>query len=87
VPSRKTQPATTPTTAKRRLRTPPAPTRKVTYPGYDAQFHPDDAIVAEGPAVLQPSRLAYRDDARGLWLYHGDCLEVMDHLLAKPCYL
>lgn len=53
------------------------------YPDHDQQFRPEDAIVAEGPEVLQPSRLAYRDDARGLWLYHGDCLEVMDHLLAK----
>lgn len=53
------------------------------YPTYDDVFHPEDAIVREGPDVLQPSKLAYRDDARGLWLYHGDCLEVMDHLLAR----
>lgn len=53
------------------------------YPTYDDVFRPEDAIVREGPDVLQPSKLAYRDDARGLWLYHGDCLEVMDHLLAK----
>ncbi len=53
------------------------------YPDHDASFRPEDAIVAEGPEVLQPSRLAYRDDTRGLWLYHGDCLEVMDTLLAK----
>jgi site-specific DNA-methyltransferase (adenine-specific) len=49
-----------------------------------ATFRPADAIVAEdAPGVLQPSRLAYRDDARGLYFYHGDCLEVMDTLLAK----
>ena len=53
------------------------------YPAYDDVWRPEDAIVREGPDVLQPSRLAYRDDARGLWLYHGDCLEVMDHLLAR----
>lgn len=53
------------------------------YPDYDAQFRPEDAIVEEGPEVLQPSKLAYRDDTRGLWLYHGDCLEVMDTLHAK----
>lgn len=46
-------------------------------------WRPEDAIVAEGPEVLQPSRLFYRDDARGLYLYHGDCLEVMDTLLTK----
>ncbi|MBP7481345.1 MAG: site-specific DNA-methyltransferase [Lacunisphaera sp.] len=61
----------------------PAKPTKVVYPDYDATFRPEDAIVAEGPAVLQPSKLAYRDDARGLWLYHGDCLEVMDTLRAK----
>lgn len=55
----------------------------VVYPDYDATFRPDDAIVQEGPDILQPSRLHYRDDARGLWLYHGDCLEVMDTLRAK----
>jgi site-specific DNA-methyltransferase (adenine-specific) len=49
-----------------------------------ATFRSADAIVVEdAPGVLQPSRLAYRDDARGLYFYHGDCLEVMDTLLAK----
>ena len=37
-------------------------------------WQPEDAIVQEGPEVLQPSKLAYRDDDRGLYLYHGDCL-------------
>jgi len=53
------------------------------YPTYDDLFRPEDAVVREGPDVLQPSKLAYRDDTRGLWLYHGDCLEVMDHLLER----
>lgn len=57
--------------------------RDSSYSDYDAQWRPEDAIVEEGPDILQPSRLAYRDDTRGLWLYHGDCLEVMDLLLAK----
>ncbi|MBP7483242.1 MAG: site-specific DNA-methyltransferase [Lacunisphaera sp.] len=61
----------------------PARPAKVVYPDYDATFRPADAVVAEGPDVLQPSRLAYRDDTRGLYLYHGDCLAVMDTLLAK----
>ena len=60
-----------------------AATKKVVYPTFDEIFRPEDAIVAEGPEVLQPSKLAYRDDARGLYLYHGDCLEVMDTLIAK----
>ena len=36
-----------------------------------------------GPDVLQPSRLAFGDAARGIFLYHGDCLAVMDALAAK----
>ena len=46
-------------------------------------FQPGDGLVAAGPAVLQPSRLVHRDDARGIFLYHGDCLEVMDTLASK----
>ncbi len=61
----------------------PARKHEPEYPDFDAQFRPEDAIVREGPDVLQPSRIAYRDDARGLYLYHGDCLEVMDHLLTR----
>lgn len=53
------------------------------YPTQNDIFRPEEAIVHEGPEVLQPSKLAYRDDDRGLYLYHGDCLEVMDTLLAK----
>ncbi len=60
------------------------PLLHATYPARaDDDFNPTDGIVRDGPDVLQPSRLAYRDDARGLYLYHGDCLEVMDTLLAK----
>lgn len=39
--------------------------------------------MVEGPGVLQPSQLAHRDDQRGIFLYQGDCLEVMDALAAK----
>jgi site-specific DNA-methyltransferase (adenine-specific) len=46
-------------------------------------FDPRDGLIAEGPEVVQPSRLAWRDDARELFLYHGDCLEVMDTIAAK----
>ena len=68
----------------RGLRTPPVSTKtSVVYPEREDAFNPADGILEEGPDVLQPSKLAYRDDARGLWLYHGDCLEVMDTLLAK----
>lgn len=53
------------------------------YPSYDDTFRPEHAIVDEAPGIVQPSQLAYRDDARGIFLYHGDCLEVMDRLSAK----
>lgn len=33
--------------------------------------------------MIQPSRLAYSDTSRGLYLYHGDCLEVMDTMRAN----
>ncbi len=48
-----------------------------------APFQPEDALIPAGPDVLQPSRLVHRDDARGVFLYHGDCLTVMDALAAK----
>ena len=50
---------------------------------YDDIFRPEGAIVAKGPVMIQPSKLAYRDDARGLYLYYGDCLEVMDTQLVR----
>ncbi|MDD3179892.1 MAG: site-specific DNA-methyltransferase [Opitutaceae bacterium] len=46
-------------------------------------FNPTDGVVADGPGVLQPSKLFWRDDARGLCLYHGDCFGVMDSILQK----
>lgn len=46
-------------------------------------FDPADGIVVESPGVLQPSELLLRDELRGLFLYHGDCFEVMDALSAR----
>jgi len=46
-------------------------------------FQPEDGWIAAGPDVLPPSRLIYRDDDRGIFLFHGDCLEVMDAIAAK----
>jgi len=46
-------------------------------------FEPADALVSAAPDVIQPSRLAYSDDCRGLYVYHGDCFEVMDSIAAK----
>lgn len=57
--------------------------KKAALAGTYPEFNPQHAIVEEAPGVVQPSQLAYRDDARGIYLYHGDCLEVMDRLIAK----
>jgi site-specific DNA-methyltransferase (adenine-specific) len=38
---------------------------------------------AAAPTAPSPPRLAYRDDRRGLWLYHGNCFELLDAIAAK----
>ena len=61
-----------------------SPARRGAVPAPAARaFQPEDGLVEEGPAVLQPSRLVHRDETRGIFLYYGDCLEVMDALAAK----
>ncbi|MGD0090626.1 MAG: site-specific DNA-methyltransferase [Planctomycetota bacterium] len=30
-----------------------------------------------------PLRCVFRDEGRGIWLYHGDCLEILDAIAAK----
>lgn len=40
-------------------------------------------IPATGAIPPSPPQLAYRDDHRGLWLYHGNCLELLDAIGAK----
>ena len=44
-----------------------------------------DAPPADAPVPLPPSppRLVHRDETRGLWLYHGNCLELLDAIAAK----
>jgi site-specific DNA-methyltransferase (adenine-specific) len=39
---------------------------------------PRNRVAEDAPAAATPPRLAYRDDARGLWLYHGNSLELLD---------
>ncbi|HEY5915304.1 MAG TPA: site-specific DNA-methyltransferase [Verrucomicrobiae bacterium] len=39
--------------------------------------------VAVPPAPPSPPRLAYRDDRRGIWLYHGNSLELLDALAVQ----
>ena len=32
---------------------------------------------------FSPSKLFYRDDKRGIWLYQANCLDMMDQLITK----
>lgn len=58
---------------------------RVTYPDYDAVFRPEDGIVRESPEVLQPSRLAYRDDARllGVWVSFDQDEQKMEYMTVR----
>jgi site-specific DNA-methyltransferase (adenine-specific) len=59
--------------------------------GSHFQLHEDGTIQATPsrhggghPQGLQrPPVLTFRDDAHGLWLYHGNCLELLDAIYAK----
>jgi len=35
------------------------------------------------PGALAPLNCVYRDDPHGIFLYQGDCLEVLDAIAAK----
>src|ERR1700704_5468242 len=39
--------------------------------------------VALGPEALVPLKLTFSDDIRGVWLYQGNCLEVLGPLIPK----
>jgi site-specific DNA-methyltransferase (adenine-specific) len=52
-------------------------------PAGSRDFAAEDGLVAPAPGVVQPSQLAWADARRGLFLYHGDSLEVMDALAAR----
>jgi len=52
----------------------------------DSEPASEDADASgETPAPLPPSppRLVHRDDDHGLWLYHGNCLELLDAIAVK----
>ena len=43
-------------------------------------------VNGHAPAVstaVSPPQLVHRDDARGLWIYHGNCLELLDVIAVK----
>lgn len=55
--------------------------RRATYP--QTVFQPADGLVDAAPGVGQPIRLAFSDQARGLFVYHGNSFEVMNALAAR----
>ena len=54
----------------------------VKYPIPPEHINPLDGIVME-PGALAPLNCVYRDDPHGIFLYQGDCLEVLDAIAAK----
>ncbi|MBE3604903.1 site-specific DNA-methyltransferase [bacterium] len=52
----------------------------------DGTIQPTDDVPSpeqSESAAPSPPRLAYRDDTRGVWIYHGNCLELLDAIAAK----
>jgi site-specific DNA-methyltransferase (adenine-specific) len=43
----------------------------------------DDGGASAQPLPPSPPSLVHRDDARGLWLYHGNCLELLDAIAER----
>jgi site-specific DNA-methyltransferase (adenine-specific) len=47
------------------------------------ELHEDGTIAVERRDEKRAPELIFRDDNRGLWLYHGNCLELLDAIAAK----
>jgi site-specific DNA-methyltransferase (adenine-specific) len=47
------------------------------------ELREDGTIAVERRDEKRAPVLTFRDDARGLWLYHGNCLELLDVIAAK----
>ena len=56
--------------------------KTVRYEPKPERLSPLDGIVMEDTA-LAPLNCVYRDDTHGIFLYQGDCLEVLDAIYAK----
>ena len=54
----------------------------VVYPETSEAINPVEGIVLE-PDALQPLDCVVQDESSGIWLYHGNCLEVMDAISRK----
>src|SRR5262249_45282873 len=54
--------------------------------GEDGSIQATDGELASDQSIQglpSPPLLAYRDEGRGVWLYHGNCLELLDAIAAK----
>ena len=47
------------------------------------ELREDGTIAADRREEKRAPTLEFRDDARGLWLYHGNCLELLDAIAEK----
>jgi site-specific DNA-methyltransferase (adenine-specific) len=47
------------------------------------ELREDGTIAVERRDEKHAPELIFRDDSRGLWLYHGNCLELLDAIAAK----
>ncbi len=47
------------------------------------ELREDGTIAVERDNGKRAPELIFRDDSRGLWLYHGNCLELLDAIAAK----
>ena len=47
------------------------------------ELREDGTIAVERREVKRAPELVLRDDKRGIWLYHGNCLELLDVIAAK----
>ena len=52
-------------------------------PSSHFELREDGTIAVEKRDAKHAPTLAFHDDARGLWLYHGNCLELLDAIAAK----
>lgn len=56
--------------------------KTIRYADLPERINPVDGVVLKENA-LAPLNCVYRDDDHGIFLYQGDCLEVLDAIYAK----
>ncbi len=61
----------------------PAASASAPAPVQGSKFEVQGSTFPSAATPPSPPRLAYDDPARGLWLYHGNCLELLDAIYRK----